>query len=43
MEQFNPNTYKKQSTAQQFTGSCLGKMTTSVILAASSPMPTAWR
>ena len=26
MEQFNPNTYKKQSTAQQFTGSCLGKI-----------------
>ena len=26
MEQFNPNTYKKQNTAQQFTGSCLGKI-----------------
>ena len=26
MDQFNPNTYKKQSTAQQFTGSCLGKI-----------------
>ena len=26
MEQFNPNTYKKQSTAQEFTGSCLGKI-----------------
>ena len=26
MEQFNPNTYKKQSAAQQFTGSCLGKI-----------------
>ena len=26
MEQFNPISYKKQSTAQQFTGSCLGKI-----------------
>ena len=26
MEQFNPNTYKKQNAAQQFTGSCLGKI-----------------
>ena len=31
MGQFNPNTYKKQSTAQEFTGSCLGKI---IILAA---------
>ena len=31
MDQFNPNTYKKQSTAQEFTGSCLGKI---IILAA---------
>ena len=26
MEQFNPNTYKKQTAAEAFTGSCLGKI-----------------
>ena len=33
MEQFNPNTYKKQNAALQFTGSCLGKIIICVVIA----------